>query len=268
MPKATELKQNHTRRVLVYGPPKTGKTVLVAQLAEHFDNVHWFDFDSGHSVLFNQSMVKPNLLDNMMIYTIPDNKDDPNALATALKVLRGGKTNICHEHGRVNCMICKTQGKGFDEFHLQSLGPKDLVVFDALSTLWSSILAQVSAKEDDDYKFLQDDWGVAGKYTDMIMGFIKAAKHTNFVCISHVLESDPKDKKPAQTFPQFGTRNFSRNLGKDFDDVIYCDVLNGKYIAASSGSWRMNIKTGTRSSVELEKQAKPELISLWQSAQN
>lgn len=267
MPKATDLAVSHTRRVLVYGPPKTGKTVLVANLASHFDRIFWFDFDRGHTVLFNSNLVPKENLEKIIVYDIKDNKDDPNALNVALKVLRGGPTEICWEHGKVSCMICKKLNPThFDSFHLQSLGAKDLVVFDSLSAIWSSILAQVSAKEPDDYKFLQDDWGVAGKFTDMLCGFIKGAKQTNFACISHVLESDPKDKKPAQTFPMFGTRNFSRNLGKDFDDVVYCDVINGKHIAASSTSWRMNVKTGTRSTAVLEKMEKPDLWALWETS--
>ena len=70
---------------------------------------------------------------------------------------------------------------------------------------------------------------------------------------------DGKDK----LVPTAGTRNFSRNAAKYFDEVIYCEVKNKKHIAGSSTLYNGNILTGSRTGSVLESQAEPSLIPIF-----
>ena len=66
--------------------------------------------------------------------------------------------------------------------------------------------------------------------------------------------------------PTAGTRNFSRNTAKYFDEVIYCEVKNRKHIAASATTYSGNILTGSRSGVILENEASPSLLQIFSTS--
>ena len=51
MPKLTNIAETKIKHILVYGPPKAGKTKLAGSMAEK-KRVIWFDFERGHSTLF------------------------------------------------------------------------------------------------------------------------------------------------------------------------------------------------------------------------
>lgn len=63
--------------------------------------------------------------------------------------------------------------------------------------------------------------------------------------------------------PTAGTKAFSRNTAKYFDEVIYCEVKNKKHIAASSTVYNGNILTGSRSGAILETQSEASLIPIF-----
>jgi hypothetical protein len=63
--------------------------------------------------------------------------------------------------------------------------------------------------------------------------------------------------------PTAGTRNFSRNTAKYFDEVFYCEVKNKKHIVASSSTYANNILSGSRTGQVLETQANPSLIPIF-----
>jgi hypothetical protein len=63
--------------------------------------------------------------------------------------------------------------------------------------------------------------------------------------------------------PTAGTKAFSRNTAKYFDEVIYCEVKNKKHIAASSTTYNGNILTGSRSGSTLETQLEASLIPIF-----
>ena len=51
MPKLTNIAESKVKHILVYGPPKAGKTKLAGAMAEK-KRLIWFDFERGHSTLF------------------------------------------------------------------------------------------------------------------------------------------------------------------------------------------------------------------------
>ena len=44
-------------KVMVYGPPKSGKTALVGELAAHGYTLHWVDCEKGIKTLLNPKML-------------------------------------------------------------------------------------------------------------------------------------------------------------------------------------------------------------------
>lgn len=72
-------------KVLVYGPPKAGKTALVGKLAEHF-TLYWFDLEAGIKTLLNPAILDPKFRKNVKVFSIPDHRLYPVAIDTVRDV--------------------------------------------------------------------------------------------------------------------------------------------------------------------------------------
>jgi hypothetical protein len=94
--------------------------------------------------------------------------------------------------------------------------------------------------------------------------FLSHVQQSGFhiVCISHETETEMEDGK-MKLVPTAGTKAFSRNTAKYFDEVIYCEVKNKKHIAASSTIYNGNILTGSRSGATLDTQLEASLIPIF-----
>lgn len=265
MPKLDNLEESKTKRILVYGPPKSGKTELVGGLSEQF-NLIWFDLENGRDTLFKLPKEQQA---NINMIAIPDTRGYPMAIETCLKVIRGDECTICVEHGKVACPHCvdfKTKevknGAVVDTVCLKSLGKRDAVVFDSLTQLTNSAIANITRNKADDYKLLQDDWGNLGKVLDTFLSYVQNASF-NVICISHENAVEMVDGKE-KIVPTAGTRNFSRTCAKYFGEVIYCEVVNKAHKFASSTVYKNNVLTGSRAGKTLESETVPKLIHLWE----
>ena len=97
---------------------------------------------------------------------------------------------------------------------------------------------------------------------DMFLSYVQQAPY-NIVCISHETEVEMEDGK-SKLVPTAGTRNFSRNTAKYFDEVVYCEVKNKKHVAASSTTYANNVLTGSRTGNVLEsKPGEASLVSIF-----
>ena len=245
--KLSEKKSSSTHRVLIFGAPKSGKTQLAGTLASKY-NVIWFDLENGYETLHK---LPTEQQERVTLISLPDTRSFPIAIETLLKVIKGNKTEICDEHGKVACALCKKDNKAFTTVELNALTPQDVVVFDSLTQLTNSAIAHITKAQPDDYKLTYDDWGNLGKLLDIFLSHIQQAGY-NVVCISHETESEMEDGK-MKLVPVAGTRNFSRNTAKYFDHVIYAEVKNGKHVFGSSTTYSNRILTGSRTDVALEK---------------
>lgn len=246
-----------SHRVLLFGPPKSGKTELAGNAAEVFD-VILVDIENGSDTLLK---LPEEWKERIEVISIPDTRSYPMGIETCLKLVKGGKVNICEAHGKVSCAICKAKSAPTQDFEFNALPLTTIVIWDSLTQLTNSAIAHITKNQPDDYKMQHDDWGNLGKLMDMFLSHIQNAPY-NTICISHETEVEMEDGKN-KLVPTAGTRNFSRNTAKYFDEVVYCEVKNKKHVAASSTTYANNILTGSRSGRIIENSGKASLIPIF-----
>lgn len=245
-----------THRCIIYGGPKVGKTQLAGELAE-FYNLIWVDLENGHETLFK---LPASWQERIELIELKDTRSYPIAIETVLKMVKG-KVSICEEHGKVGCSLCKRAGSPTIEVDLPNLDRNAVVVFDSLTQLTNSAIANITKSQPDDYKLTYDDWGNLGKLLDIFLSHIQQAGY-NVIVISHETEAETEGKKKTLV-PVGGTKNFSRNVAKYFDHVIYMERKNRRHIAASSTTYATNILTGSRTDVNLEDSEVPSLLPIF-----
>ena len=247
------------QRILIYGPPKTGKTELAGKLAE-FKKLIWFDLEAGYATLLK---LPEEWKERIEIISLPDTRSFPIAIETCLKVIKGSKVKICEEHGKVSCPTCTKAGKESVEVELNALDQDTVVVFDSLTQLTASAIAHITQGKPDDYKLDYSDWGNLGKLMEIFLSHIQQANY-NVVCISHETEAELEDGK-VKLVPVAGTRAFSRNTAKYFDHVVYAEVKNKKHNFYSSTTSANNLNTGSRTGIALESITDSPLITLFRN---
>lgn len=279
MAKLSSKKASSVQSVIIYGAPKTGKTLLAGKLSEYY-NIVWIDMENGHETLFQ---LPEAWQDNIELISLPDTRTFPIAIETVLKIVKGGPVAICAEHGKVDCALCKRElvkkqkdleeagdekavqavmNEYFTTINMSALGSDDLIVFDSLTQLTNSAIAHITKKEPEDYKLTYDDWGNLGKLLDIFLSHIQQAK-CNVVVISHETEAEGEGTKRKTLVPVAGTRNFSRNSAKYFGHVVYCERKNKKHVFASSTTYATNILTGSRTDISLEDLEEDSLLPIF-----
>lgn len=255
--KLTQKVASKLQRVLIYGSPKTGKTQLAGALSEH-KKLIWFDLEAGYATLLKFPEEWKERID---IISLPDTRSFPVAIETCLKVIKGTPVDICEEHGKVGCPLCKKDSKPFTKVELNAIGEDTVVVFDSLTQLTASAIAHITKGQPDDYKLDYSDWGNLGKLMEIFLSHIQQASY-NVVCISHETEAELEDGK-TKLVPVAGTRAFSRNTAKYFDHVVYAEVKNKKHNFYSSTTSAANLNTGSRTGIVLESIVDSPLITLF-----
>lgn len=258
--KLTEKPTSQLSRVLIYGPPKTGKTELAGSISllSHITNIIWVDLEKGYSTL---RKLPTEAQEKVELIALPDTKSYPIAIETCLKMIKGSKVVICEEHGKVSCPICTRDSKQTTTVELSTLGSESVVVFDSLTQLTSSAIAHITKGKPEDYKMDYSDWGNLGKLMDTFLSHVQQAGY-NVICISHETEAELEDGK-VKLVPVAGTRAFSRNTAKYFDHVIYAEVKNKKHNFYSSTTSANNLNTGSRTGVALESKGEQTLESIF-----
>lgn len=258
MAKLTTVAKSKTRRMVVYGPPKSGKTLLAGALAEKF-NVIFFSIENGHNTLFQLPL---EWQERIELIVIPDTKSYPMAIETMLKVFKGGPASICEEHGKVSCPICAKDGKPSTKVNFDELDDNWVVVLDSGTQLTSSALARITMGKPDDYKLQTDDWGSLSKILDAFYSHVQAARF-NVCVLTHETDVSEEKSTVEKLVPTAGSKNFARNFAKYFDDVVHCKVLNKKHIFGSSTGYSLTAVTGSRSGFSLEDSLEPKLLDFF-----
>lgn len=252
------------QHILIYGPPKSGKTVKVGQLAKHF-NLHWLDLDNGVQALACPENLDPAYMDNVDVIRLPDTRTFPVAVETILKIFTKVPCKICWDHGVVNCISCvKNPAALWSTVDLNKFTSKDILVIDHAAQLSDSAYNFITKGKGDEYKSDWDDWLRQGNILDRIFSAVQQAPF--HVCvITHEMELEMEDKKK-KLVPVCGTRNYSRTFAKFFDHVVYSELLNRKHKFSSSTTANIGILTGSRGNIKLEESPDVELDSMFKRA--
>lgn len=262
--KLTDYQQSAARKILVYGPPKSGKTDFVGQLAAT-KKLWWLDLEDGVKTLLHSPRMTPAALDNIELLHIPDTQIFPIAARTILKLIKGKAGTICALHGGWDCPICKASGAMMQPIDLSIFTNNDVLVIDSVSQLAASamndIQKDVIAKDKFDQKPDWDDYANQGRIMDRIFSILQQAPF-NVVAISHEQLVEMEDKK-MKIVPIGGTSRFSQTFAKYFDDVVYCEKVNGKHKFATSSTYSNSIVLGSRTGKELDKMESPSILELF-----
>lgn len=266
MAKLSSLKETKIKHLMLFGPPKSGKTKRAGELAK-YKKLLWVDIERGFGTLFQLDQA---LQENIELIHIPDTPEVPMAIETVLKMVKGLPVKICEKHGKVTCPVCTPLNAAdpvacvINTIELNALDGDTAFVLDSATQLKQSAINHIAKGKPIDYKFDFDDWNKLGRLMDTFFSNIQNAAY-NAIVISHEDEVKMVDKS-AKLVPVGGTNNFSRNVAKYFDEVIYFRVVNGKHVMASSTATDNNILTGSRANVDLAKDPNANLIVLWDSA--
>lgn len=236
------------RHILVYGPPKSGKTVAVGRLAEKL-RLKVVDLEDSIKSLANPEVFKPEWANNVEVFSIPDKQTYPMGIETILKILKGTKTDVCHLHGKASCPqpACKQPG-AFSSIDLSAFTQDDVLVIESYSQLAESamnyIMRDAIAKDNFDAKAGWDEYGKQGRILERIGSTIQVAPY-NVIVTSHELMIEMEDGTK-KIVPIGGTSNASKVFAKYFDDVVYCEVVNKKHRLISSTTAKPNVLAGSR----------------------
>lgn len=247
-----KIKPNHS--ILLYGPPKTGKTQLVGTAAKipEIKRIFWIDLENGAETLLHMGLTETEM-EKIILIRIPDTREVPRGIETVLKMF-SAKTpvTICDVHGRIACPECKTEGT---QFCLKDCTHNDLIVIDSGSQLGDSALAMACAGKPVEFKPGWDEYGLSVKWLGDIMGVIQAATYTNFVMITHelIIEEEVNGVQKDKILPLVGTKAFCSKVAKYFGTVVYTEIKMGKHQGGSSTTYKPNHITGSRLNVAIEK---------------
>lgn len=249
------------QKIIAFGDSKTGKSTLAGALANLGFTLDWFDLENGYKVLRKLPL---EAQERVNLFRIPDTKDWPIAIETIEKVVKGTKGKICVVHGKMGCNVCEKQNSPdypSEDFDLRTMyGPKRVLVIDSGTQLGISALNRVIHGKDADYKAGWEDYRKQGTLLDGVYSHIQQAWY-NVIVICHTTQARMEDETKTKLVPVSGTDNYSRNLAKFFDHVVYCDVGLGRHNFGSATTYRPSVLTGSRFDVALEKM-KPEEVSL------
>lgn len=243
------------RHVLVYGPPKSGKTALIGGLAARY-HLHFFDLEDGVKTLMNPEVLKPEYRKNISLYRLPDKQTFPIGIETILKVIKGGLQKVCHVHGKIGCPTCaRSTDAKFSELDVNKLDTReDIVVIDSYSQLAESamnyIMRDAITKDNWDAKAGWDEYGKQGRILDRIGSTIQTAPF-NVVVASHEMMVEMEDGTK-KIVPIGGTSNASKIFAKYFDDVVYCELFNRSHRCISSTTAKTNVLAGSRGGYDLK----------------
>lgn len=258
MPKLGKyMAQPRGANILIYGPPKSGKTAMVAELANQGYHVHNIDIERGADV-FGLVVDEANF-DNVTIYSVPDDPSSPNAIKLVSKILDArGPITFCTLHGAIGCADCKknlpaeSNPDSWETIDITQFGPKDVLLVDSVTQLSNSAMIHslgarpvLSTKKPE-----WDNYSAQGQLLDFV--FAKAqASPVKTIFISHEEDLEQEDGSKKIT-PVGGTRNYSKNLSRFFGHVIYCSIKNNAHRQNSLTTENAKITAGNRYNLDVE----------------
>lgn len=220
------------KRILLYGAPKTGKTLMAGQVASKY-KVHFIAVEPNSAPTLINNLTEQEK-ENTEIYQLPDSQENPVAIRMLPEIFKLKKpVQYCLRHGKTVCVECMKAKEPFDKIDFRSLGKNDVVVIDSASQLTDSVMGFVGADKEAGYKFSFNDWGDVSRMLCNFMSLAQASPFTLIVIAHESIVTMPDGSE--RLVPALGSRNTSKSFARYFTDVIYCE-FDGKFKRYSSQS--------------------------------
>lgn len=255
---AAEQQQERPQSILLYGKPLTGKTTMALALANEGYRVWLLNLDAA-GFLVGLNAVKKENWGNVHVIDIPDTPQNPVGIRTIGRFFQNCRKNavikICEKHGEAACVLCKS-GDAITEIPVGTFTNKDVVIVDNATTLSKSALATASQGtiknlESNFQKIEWDNYNYQGMLLDNVFANMKRAPfHRIFISHEDVVEAADGTEK---IYPIAGTRNYSRNVAKDFDHVVRLKLENKSHKAISGTTADNSSIQGSRTNGVVEK---------------
>lgn len=244
--------------ICIYGPSKSGKTLLAGLIAAEF-NILWFDLEHGSLTLKQLPLEYQQRIE---LIRVPDDRTNYQAITTMLYVTEGKAVTVCDTHGKIGpcgtCAIAKAAGNAANigteiPVDIERLSPDWVVVMDSMTQLSHSAMGKAfkGAQSETNIKPEYSHYTAQGFYLDRLFTAVQNSK-ANWICISHE-ESLEQEDSSEKIVPMAGTRSFSRNTARYFDHVVYTSIENYSHVASSSGMDSNKVLAGSRTGVSLKK---------------
>jgi hypothetical protein len=121
-------------------------------------------------------------------------------------------------------------------------------------------MSHITRAQKDDYRPEWDDYAIQGRLLDVIFSQMQGGNY-NCVIISHAaMVGTEKSEKITKLVPIGGTSTYNRTFAKFFDDIVYCELLNGKHKFTSKTGASPQVITGSKSNIAIEDMAIPSLL--------
>lgn len=237
-------------KILVYGPPKSGKTRLVGRLAST-NKLIYLDNEQSTTTLLSPDNLKPEFLSNIDLVQLRDTKDYPISAETFLHMTGSKPLHICDAHGKNNCAICaKDAAATFVDFEVPNLPPDTILVFDSLTQFTLSCINAITLGKPETYKMDFSDWGMLLNMVNKFCLFVQNVP-AHVICVTHE-EMLPMEDGKMRLVPAMGSSKFAPNTSRFFDHVVYLKLQGKDHKAGSSTGWDLQAITGSRSNLKLE----------------
>lgn len=261
--------------ILIYGGPRTGKSLLASTIAKAtwIKRVYWFDLEKGlDTLIFANKTNTPNYLcltEEELGKIIPINVIDglnPGetvAAETLLKVFTSKKPlHVSQKTGKV----VPLPNEDTVEINYKALDASDAIVIDSGSQLSDSIVAMTEHELQEKQKGDKDVHGMlvylaATEHMNALMSSIQAAK-TNIIMVTHQYEIQNQDESGSTLLPLFGSKNYVHKVAKYFGQIVYTSIALGKHRVGSASTYKSGVSTGSRTHVALEKEREPNINTL------
>ena len=239
--------ENAPQRILIYGPPKSGKSVAAGMLSQYF-NVLYIDLENAMSALKNN--IPEEFQAKINYIKLNDSQDNPVAIKLLPDIMKGKSVTICSRHSKAACMDCRKAGLQPETISTGNIGIETVVVLDSFTQLTDSVIGLVGADLDLDDKFQYDHWGEVGRRLSNLMSTIQVAPY-HIVAISHE-QIVTMPNKVEKLVPTLGTRNTSKSVGRYFDHLVRMDVRNRDFKSYSAQGSQTNALVGSRSNLDMD----------------
>ncbi len=260
--------ESNGRTVLVWGPPRTGKTRWAATIAkaEAIDDIFFFDLDNGYETIIhsveptnNTPFFTDRELSKINIIRVRDTPDTPRAIETLLRLFssQSREVFINPDDGK---MRAKNGEPGEADVHISPAHwcSRTAIIIDSIGQLGISAfnLAKLQMGDVKDQRRL---YQFANQQLNNFFSMIKASNAyviaTSHVLLDEVVLSRDNSGNPTKTrddyYPLCLSKPYSMNVAGNFGSVIYRYIELNKFSHVSTPNKKRGIQAGTRTEVDI-----------------